>query len=159
MRSAAVTEMLVAVVFDIGGQRYALPVGEVREVVRLPALLSLAGAPAAVCGLLNLRGTFIPVLDGRRLVGAPLEHSLSSQVIVAGAAGAGRADIPELGLLVDQVVAVQEYRPDQRVVLDRRGVDAFLHSVLRGEGAPALLMDLAELCRLAPAVERLEPVA
>src|SRR5262245_43733472 len=48
------------VTFKIAYQYCALPLAETLEVVRLPALVELAGAPPTLCGLLNLRGRYIP---------------------------------------------------------------------------------------------------
>ncbi|MEN9935681.1 MAG: hypothetical protein RLZZ387_2260 [Chloroflexota bacterium] len=146
-------EPLVTAVFQINDQQYALPVAEVREVVRVPALLTIAGAPPVVCGLLNLRGSYLPVIDGRRLVGAPPHISLASQIVIAGIAEDTRADRPVLGLLVDHVLAVRSYAPEQCVPIDQRGAEPFLRAVLRGPDGAALLCDLAELRRLAPAVD------
>src|SRR5215208_237074 len=83
--------------FQLEHQRYGLALEVVREIVRLPALIMLAGAPPALCGLLNLRGQHLPVLDGRVLVGECSQYDLSSQIVIAGRAQ------PELGILVDQV--------------------------------------------------------
>ncbi|NMO22383.1 purine-binding chemotaxis protein CheW [Pyxidicoccus fallax] len=52
--------------FTLEGQRYGLPAGDVRELVRAARLTPLPRAPAVVEGLLNLRGELLPVLDLRR---------------------------------------------------------------------------------------------
>jgi purine-binding chemotaxis protein CheW len=52
-------------VFETAGRRYALPLAEVREVVRAVAITPLPGAPAAVEGVVNLRGELVPVMDVR----------------------------------------------------------------------------------------------
>ncbi len=84
----------------IGSQYYGLPVMEVREVVRLPALLTLAGAPACCCGLLYLRGTHVPIIDSHILLDEPPHYSLTSQIIIIG------RDKPQIGLLVAEVCEV-----------------------------------------------------
>jgi purine-binding chemotaxis protein CheW len=63
-------------VFEIGGQRYALPAADVREIVRAVAITPLPRAPAIVEGVINFRGRIVPVLDLRsrfRLPAKPLE--------------------------------------------------------------------------------------
>ena len=72
------------VTFKIAYQYCALRLAETLEVVRLPALVELAGAPPILCGLLNLRGRYIPVLDARALMGAPATYDLNSQIVIAG---------------------------------------------------------------------------
>ncbi len=52
-------------VFALEGLRLALPASRVVEVLRAAALAPLPTAPAAVAGLLDLRGTPVPVLDLR----------------------------------------------------------------------------------------------
>lgn len=65
-------------IFELAGQRYGLPVGDVRELLRVVTLAPLPGAPAIVEGVINLRGKVVPVLDVRsrfRLPHRPVEHT------------------------------------------------------------------------------------
>jgi purine-binding chemotaxis protein CheW len=65
-------------IFEVAGQRHGLPVADVRELLRAVALTPLPRAPAVVEGLINLRGTLVPVLDLRsrfHLPSKPLEHT------------------------------------------------------------------------------------
>jgi purine-binding chemotaxis protein CheW len=55
------------VVLDLGDERYGLPIAAVDEIVQLPdAITRLPKAPAFVAGVINLRGTPLPVIDQRR---------------------------------------------------------------------------------------------
>lgn len=54
---------------DVGGQRLALPSASVGEVLAAARPEPLPGAPAPVIGLVDLRGSVLAVLDGRRLLG------------------------------------------------------------------------------------------
>src|SRR6478752_7767392 len=62
------------ITFRIGAARYALPLGQTREVVRFAKLTSVPSAPHYLLGMLNLRGSARPVVDplvlwnGERLV-------------------------------------------------------------------------------------------
>jgi purine-binding chemotaxis protein CheW len=65
-------------VFEVGGQRYGLPAADVRQILRAVTLTPLPSAPAVVEGVINVRGTLVPVLDIRarfRLPPKPLEHT------------------------------------------------------------------------------------
>jgi purine-binding chemotaxis protein CheW len=86
----------------IGAQDYALPLEATLRIVRLPALTILPDSKPEVCGLLNLNGRHLPVIDGRRLVGEIPHYDLTHQIIIVNG-GADAADIPVLGLLVDEV--------------------------------------------------------
>jgi purine-binding chemotaxis protein CheW len=102
---ASLPAPFLAVSFSIAGQMYGIAVAQVHEIVSVPALLPIGGAPAYLPGMLNLRGLFLPVLDGRALVDAPAQLDLSNQVVILGAAA------PEFGLLVDQAHVVHSATP------------------------------------------------
>jgi purine-binding chemotaxis protein CheW len=79
-----------AIVLPIGEDRYGIELTDVREVVPEPLLTPVPGAPAAVLGVVNLRGEVVPVLDTARLLGLPPLTHLAFAVIAecdAGLAG------------------------------------------------------------------------
>lgn len=81
-------EMLV--VFLLADQEFALPVDAVREILRVPEQLArVPGAADFVEGMVNLRGTVLPVLDHRRRLGLPGGGRGHRQriVVVEGAGG------------------------------------------------------------------------
>ena len=55
--------------FSLKGQRYAVSLARVREVIRPGDITPVPGAPEDVLGIVNLRGQIVPVLDGRRRFG------------------------------------------------------------------------------------------
>ena len=65
-------------IFTIDHQRFAIPAAQAREVVRAVAVTPLPEAPAVVAGVINVRGTVVPVIDFRKrfdLPDTPLEIS------------------------------------------------------------------------------------
>jgi purine-binding chemotaxis protein CheW len=76
--------------FLLEGQRYALPMEDVRELVRAVRLTPLPRAPGVVEGLLNLRGELLPVLDMRRRFRLPARPLSSSDHFVVAQAGPRR---------------------------------------------------------------------
>jgi purine-binding chemotaxis protein CheW len=58
-------------IFDLEGVRYGLPVADVREIVRAVLPVPLPGAPGVVEGVINLRGSVVPVLDLRQRLRLP----------------------------------------------------------------------------------------
>jgi len=129
--------------FWLGSQQYGLPLEAVLEVVRLPALVTLAGAAPALCGLLNLRGYYLPVLDGRVLVGEAPRYELSNQIIIVGHAR------PKLGLLVDQVNGVARFSRAARAPLQNGLATPLLESVINSENGALIVLDLTVLAALA----------
>jgi purine-binding chemotaxis protein CheW len=93
--------VLQLVVFDIEGQRYALPLNDVERVLPMVAVSPLPQAPAVVLGVINLHGQVIPVLDLRRRFGLPLrDYGLTARLLVV------RTSRRILALPVDEVLGV-----------------------------------------------------
>lgn len=134
----------LVVTFRVGRQSYGLPLDAVLQVVRLPALTVVPGAPPQLAGLLNLRGSFVPVLDGRALLGEPPEVSLQSQVLVLGAAAA-----PTLSLLVDAVAAVRRFPPGSFTAL--ASPNGLVAGMLHERGEPVVVLDPEALAAAARA--------
>lgn len=51
------------VIFALGQEEYAMPIEIVREITRLDNVRPIPQAPAYVMGLINIRGTAIPLID------------------------------------------------------------------------------------------------
>lgn len=137
------TATLQVVTFRLEEQRYGLPLDSVLQVARLPALTPVAGAPETMCGLLNLRGQFLPVLNGRVLIGAEPATSLDNYVLIL--AHDGR---PALALLVDAAEAVRVFPVDGLVAVHQGA--ACIAGIFRdGDAGSAVLLDPAALQALA----------
>jgi len=50
--------------FNLGGGTFACDMDAFREIVPTQQMTRLPGAPETVCGLINLRGTIVTVIDG-----------------------------------------------------------------------------------------------
>jgi purine-binding chemotaxis protein CheW len=87
------------IVFRLAGEDYAIPIGAVDEVTRRPAELTrVPKAPAFIEGVMNLRGSVIPVVDQRRRFDLPEAGSNERQRIIVITFDGLRA-----GFLVDGV--------------------------------------------------------
>lgn len=72
------------VVFRLGQEEFGVPIDSVQEIVRVPDLLThVPKAPAFVEGVINLRGSVLPVIDLRRRLGLPgVERSDRQRIMV-----------------------------------------------------------------------------
>ncbi|WP_375410141.1 chemotaxis protein CheW [uncultured Methylobacterium sp.] len=87
------------VVFDVAGESYGVAVGAVREVLRVPEIMTrLPRSPDLVVGAINVRGTVLAVVDQRRRFGLPPGEAGPRRRIVVL-----EADGSVAGLLVDGV--------------------------------------------------------
>jgi purine-binding chemotaxis protein CheW len=89
------------VVFRLQTHEFALPVGEVAEVLRMVALTPVPEAPSWLPGVINLRGHVIPVVDLRLRLGvsAPAP-GLDTPILVI------RVDQMQFGAIADAMVEV-----------------------------------------------------
>ncbi len=53
------------IVFNLGERQLALPLAPVKRVIRAVAVTPLPRMPEVVCGIINYRGTVVPVIDIR----------------------------------------------------------------------------------------------
>ena len=133
------------VIFRLGDQEYGLPVAAVEEIARPPDHVSrLPRAPAFIDGVMNLRGSVVPIVDlRRRFEVAPKELGNARRILVL-ALGGGKT-----GFMVDGVSEVMrvpldairpapELSPEQMRLISRvANLDA--------EGRIILLVDPAQL--------------
>ncbi|MFO0689286.1 MAG: chemotaxis protein CheW [Myxococcota bacterium] len=73
-RGRASTETLDLACFDLAGQTYAVAIGKVREILVTPTVTPLPDAPPVIEGVLDLRGTLIPVVDLAQLLARDGQH-------------------------------------------------------------------------------------
>jgi purine-binding chemotaxis protein CheW len=73
--------------FDLDGQRYGFPADSVVQVVQMVAISPLPGAPEVVEGVVNVRGSIVPVFDLRARLALPPRPIDPTQHLVILATG------------------------------------------------------------------------
>ena len=74
---------MLFILFQIGRDRYALAASSIIEVLPLMNLKRVPCAPAGVAGVLNYRGTPVPVVDLNEMtMGEPAARRLSTRIIL-----------------------------------------------------------------------------
>lgn len=97
-------ELLIS--FRLGPERFGLPIGGVREIVRAVAITPLPGAPPIVEGVIDFRGRLVPVVDPRQRAALPRVELQPDQHFIVAEAG------PRwVALRVDRVEEVVEVTP------------------------------------------------
>jgi purine-binding chemotaxis protein CheW len=74
-------------VFHLNRQRYGLIGADIRQVVRAVTLAPLPRAPAIIEGIINLRGTLVPVLDIRARFRLPAKPMAVTDHLIVATAG------------------------------------------------------------------------
>jgi purine-binding chemotaxis protein CheW len=95
-------EELQVVIFRLGAEEFGVPIMSVQEIVRVPELLTrVPKTPSYVEGVINLRGTVLPVIDQRSRLGmATLERNDRQRIMVF------MVDGMRTGFIVDSVAEV-----------------------------------------------------
>ncbi len=102
--SAAVTDDdAQVVIFRLGAEEFGVPIMSVQEIVRVPdSLTRVPKTPPFVEGVINLRGTVLPVIDQRvRLGMPPIERNDRQRIMVYTLSNGMRT-----GFIVDSVAEV-----------------------------------------------------
>ena len=140
--------------FQLDGQHYAAPLSHVSEVIRDRTPTPVPGAADDLLGICQLRGSIVPVMDGRRRLGlrGVTERDQDAVRIVVFAHAGHR-----VGLKVD---AVGELLRPQTAAIGppppgRSGcADDPVQAVLAWQDGFVALLDIVRLCRLAPELQR-----
>jgi len=95
------------VMFHIQDEKFALPLAEVQEIIRMPDVVRMPMSPPALEGLANLRGTVLPVISLRQVFRFPVAlHDDATRVVVLDQ---GRP----IGLIVDRMANVTSVEADR----------------------------------------------
>jgi purine-binding chemotaxis protein CheW len=103
VRTTATDDDTQVVIFRLGSEEFGVPIMSVQEIVRVPkALTRVPKTPAFVEGVINLRGTVLPVLDQRARLGLAHIERNDRQRIMVYTLGSGL----RTGFIVDAVAEV-----------------------------------------------------
>jgi purine-binding chemotaxis protein CheW len=98
-KTAVAEEQLV--VFNLGEEAYAIDIAMVREIIQMQAITRVPGTPLSMEGVINLRGSVIPVVDLRkRFKFTKVDKSKDTRIVVVSCKG------QEVGVIVDSVAEV-----------------------------------------------------
>jgi purine-binding chemotaxis protein CheW len=88
------------VVFSIGSEEYALPIGAVHEIIRFTEPRSVASDDAWICGVIGLRGKIIPIFDLAARMGIPVADGEFGKIVIVetgtGQTGVMVGDVEEV---------------------------------------------------------------
>ena len=92
--------------FVLGQESYGVDVLKIREIIRPVAITSVPQMPAYVCGVINLRGKIVPVVDLRIKFGLEPSGATERTCIVVVQVKLPSGGISLMGLIVDAVEEV-----------------------------------------------------
>jgi twitching motility protein PilI len=112
--------------FRLGNIEMVAPLTQVNEILHFPNLTLVPGTLPWIKGLANIRGTLLPIVDLQSYLGQPpIQIRQQSRIMIIHQ---GELDV---GLLVDEVVGLRHFDPEDRVTRIRK-MDAAIKSHIRG---------------------------
>ena len=98
--------------FNLGADEYALDIKKVREVLDYTEVTRVPRMPDYLCGVINLRGNVVPVVDLRQKLGmSATERSVNTCIVITEVGMEG--ECVHVGVLADSVHEVLDLGPDQ----------------------------------------------
>ena len=86
------------VVFELDGREFALPIGDIAEILQMVLVTPVPEVPPWVAGVVNLRGRVIPIVDLRTRLGMQTKPpELNTPILIA------EQGTRKLGLIADAV--------------------------------------------------------
>jgi purine-binding chemotaxis protein CheW len=126
--------------FFLAGEEYGIEILKVREIIGLMPITRVPNAPPTVCGIINLRGKVIPVMELRLSFGLDtIEATEQTCIIVVQAGGT------EFGIVVDRVSEVANVADQDIEDAPSFGEGAnteYLLGIAKAGGRVKLLLDI-----------------
>lgn len=96
------------VIFQLHDQQYALPIQETQEIIRMTAITQVPNTRHYVEGIINLRGSIVPVINLNKRLGLPVnDYNEATRIIVVEHGG------QKVGMIVDNVLEVGRFTEDE----------------------------------------------
>lgn len=90
--------------FEVAGQRFVAPMGEIAEILAMPEFVPIPLTKTWLLGVANVRGRLLPIADLARFLGLRSHESLKKRkVMVIDEDGVFS------GILVDQVLGIMQF--------------------------------------------------
>jgi purine-binding chemotaxis protein CheW len=110
--SQKTTELTQYLTFQLGGQEYALAIVKVREIVEYGALTKLPRTPAAIRGVINLRGNVVPVVDLALIFGVT-SGPITARTCIIVVETSWEGERAVIGIIADAVNKVAQWSSEE----------------------------------------------
>jgi purine-binding chemotaxis protein CheW len=132
--------------FSLGPGTYAIEIGQIGSILRVPPITPVPRAPDEVMGIISVRGKVVGVLDLRLRLKLPIPPPTRTARILL----IPSKDSDTVGLFVEQVHQVYRLSPDEIEPAERAlGTEIGDHviGIGRKSGAILVLMDLSPILK------------
>jgi purine-binding chemotaxis protein CheW len=143
----SITETVQYLTFKLDEEVFALDVAKVREILEYNIVTKVPQTPDFMRGVINLRGSVVPVIDMRLMFGmSATEQTVNTCIIVVEVALEGETSV--LGALADSVQEVIEMEPEQIEPAPHIGTrlnTEFIKGMGKHEGDFIMILDIEKV--------------
>lgn len=144
MSVAGITETVQYLTFKLADEVFALDVAKVREILEITNITKVPQTPDFMRGVINLRGSVVPVIDMRLKFGmSETEQTVNTCIIVVEITMDG--DTTVLGALADSVQEVVEMEPENIEAAPHIGTNLntdFIRGMGKVDGRFVMILDI-----------------
>ncbi len=144
MSVVGITETVQYLTFKLSDEVFALDVAKVREILEITTITKIPQTPEFMRGVINLRGSVVPVIDMRLKFGmSATEQTVNTCIIVVEVTLEGETTV--LGALADSVQEVVEMEPEQIEPAPHIGTrlnTTFIKGMGKHEGEFVMILDI-----------------
>lgn len=138
-------EMSQYLTFTLHNENYAVSVLSVREVLEIVPITRVPGMPDFMKGVLNLRGSVVPVIDLRKKFGIKEEDQTIDTSIIILEIISKDDEVMLIGAFVDSVQEVVDIASDQIEPAPSIGLNLktdFIHGMCQHNGNFLIILDI-----------------
>jgi purine-binding chemotaxis protein CheW len=144
MSTSEITETRQYLTFKLGDEVFATDVAKVREVLDLTPISAIPRTPEFMAGVINLRGTVVPVVDFRLCFGmSKTQSTRNTCIVVVEVLLDGEPTV--IGALADSVEEVIDLEPDQIEAAPRIGTQVqtdFIRGMGKRDAQFIMILDI-----------------
>ena len=112
MEATIISQTTQFLTFTLADEVFAVDISQVKEVLEYTSLTRVPRTPPFMCGVINLRGSVVPVMDMRLKFGMSKgERTVNTCIIILEVVQETGATV--IGAMVDSVKEVMEFNPEQ----------------------------------------------
>jgi len=133
---------LKVVNFKIGQEEYAIDIMKVDSIVPVEKILRIPDSPPSVEGLMDFRGTAIPVINGRKKFSSGGDFGKAVRAIVVNSGN------KKVGILVDEVkevISLSQRSLEEPPIEISTDVNRYIGAISNSEGRMIIILDVDKI--------------
>ncbi len=138
-----IDEGIQVVAFKLLDEEYGVNIFNVQEIRNLVDITRVPFAQSFIKGVINLRGSVLPVIDLKRILGlAPMPYTENTRIVTVMI-----GDL-QIGMLVDavtEVLTLQTKLVDPKKTANEKDISKFLSGIGNIDGRLVIMLNLEEI--------------